>query len=172
MRKNRTRRLTFTLLLLVFAGAILATCILPGLQNGMSAIPTPGKGYPSSYTGVREYGWPATTVTERFSIEHPPGTPPETRYSSLDHAMGRHDISVNDSDRTTITGWAINSVFFAVMFILATIAVQALLERTFSLRGLLGTITCLGIVMGLLSYAWSFPRPDPLFGIPHLDPSV
>ncbi|MDA8745938.1 hypothetical protein N9N28_15025 [Rubripirellula amarantea] len=145
---------------------------MPRLQNGMSVIPTPGKGYPSSYSSVREYGWPATTLTERFSIEHPRGSPPETRYSSLDHAMRRHDISVNDSDRTTITGWAINFVFFAVMFILATIAVQALLERMFSLRGLLGTVTCLAIVMGLLSYTWSLPRPDPFFGIPRLDPSV
>lgn len=153
--------MTFAFLLLVVASVLLARCMVPRLQNGISTIPTPGKGYPSSYSGVREYGWPATMVTERFSIEHPPGTPFETRYSPLDHALGRHDISVYDTERSTMTGGTINAIFFAVAFVLAMISLNGLLDRKFSMCGLLGLVTCLAIMMGLLSYTWSLPRPSP-----------
>lgn len=161
MQRNTTKRLGFALLLLVAAAVLFATCTVPQVQNGITAIPTPGKGYPSSYAGVREYGWPAVIVTERFAIEHPPGTPCETRYSALDHTMGRVDITVYEETSSLMTGVTINLAFFATAFCVAAIAWNVLVERRVSRHRLLGVVMCCVVVMGILAYTRSLPRADP-----------
>ena len=156
IHKNMVRRLAFAIVF-VAGTALVATSILPRLQNGIYTIPSPGSGYPMSYVGVREFGWPATLKTERFTATHPPGGSYGATYSPIEHVIGRYDISVFEIKRSMMTGITINLMFFAAAIIFTTLALNALFKRRFTLRELLGVVTCLGIMMGLLAHTWSRP---------------
>ncbi len=164
-QQTTRRRLLPIVYGLVALCVLLGTSIVPKVQNGLTVFPSPtfGPGPPLSYVGIREFGWPAAFKADCFTAENPPFAAGNYCSSPLEHVFGKYNVRVFKS-KLSITAAIMNLMFFAVSVVLATVMSQAMLKRRFTLRCLLGVVTCLGIIMGALAYAWSLPVPNPYFG--------
>ena len=151
------------LMRVLFSPMLVPTCIvclllvancMPKVWYGVPYIPTPGKGYRASCTGVRGYGWPKTATRELFvhydAINNPPFQP---RYS-ISHLARQPAIEVLKTERS-LSSFLVNVVLVLVSVVLLAISVQAIVKRQFSLRSLLLIVTCVSIMTASLH--WNDP---------------
>lgn len=138
---------------LVAAGLLLAMNVVPDVHSELETFPTPGSGYAGFYSGYRDFGWPATYRTDRFSVR----ASLDARRSPLEHLFRSDEIQVHETEHS-VRALLTNAVFAAAAVVLIAVVVKAASNRRFSLRILLAVVTSLGVILGSFAYARSLSQ--------------